>query len=345
MNISINENDATPDNLDDRLKQLALHCQKFKGAITRRSLFQLISTLLLFIASLGISLATFNSHYWISALLIIPTGGLLVRIFIFQHDCGHQSFFKSRKWNDRVGRFLSVFTWTPYDYWRGAHNTHHATSGHLSKRGIGDIDTLTVKEYRERSWFKRFSYRVYRHPILLLLLGGPIMILILQRFPVGQPIPFKKIWRSMMGLNLALFLVYGSMIYLLGLQFFLQAYLPIVCVAAWVGGWLFYIQHQFENTLWDHENEWNFNAAAILGSSYFVLPKILHWFSGNIGYHHLHHICGSIPNYRLQECHETAPNVPEIREINLWDSLKCLRLTLWDEDLRKLVSFNQLKET
>lgn len=345
MNTSIQKDDANLDNLEQRLKQFALHCQKFKGAITRRSLFQLISTFLLLIASLTISLATFNNQYWISALLIIPTGGLVVRLFIFQHDCGHQSFFKSRKWNDRVGRFLSVFTWTPYDYWRGSHNTHHATSGNLPKRGIGDIDTLTVKEYRERSSLMRFCYRVYRHPILLLFFGAPIMTLLLQRFPFGQPLAFKKIWRSIMGLNLALVIVYGSMIYLVGIQFFLLVYLPIVCVAAWIGGWLFYIQHQFENTLWDQEKEWDFNEAAILGSSYFVLPKILHWFSGNIGYHHLHHICGSIPNYRLQECHETAPNVPEIREIKLWDSLKCLRLTVWDEDLRKLVSFNQIKET
>lgn len=338
---SKSNDDAT---LDFRLKQLASHCQQFKGAITGRSVFQLISTLLLFIVSLSICLTTFDSHYWISAALIIPTGGLLVRIFIFQHDCGHQSFFKSRKWNDRIGRFLSVFTWTPYDYWRRSHNIHHATSGHLSKRGVGDIDTLTVKEYQARSWFMKLSYRIYRHPIFLLLIGGPTMILILQRFPFGQPLPFKKVWGSIMGLNLALLLTYGSVVYLIGPAFFLQVMLPIICVAAWVGGWLFYIQHQFENTLWDHENEWSFNEAAVLGSSYFVLPKILHWFSGNIGYHHLHHMCGSIPNYRLQECHETAPDVPEIRRLRFWDSLKCFRLTVWDEDLRRLVSFSQLKE-
>lgn len=344
MDISINKTDPKFDSLDLRLKKLASHCQLYKGAITRKSLFQLISTLLLFISGLAVCLATFDSHFWVSALLILPMGGLLVRIFIFQHDCGHQSFFKSRRWNDRVGRFLSIFTWTPYDYWRTAHNIHHATSGHLSKRGIGDIDTLTVKEYRERSWLMRVSYRIYRHPIFLLLLGGPIMIMILQRFPFGQPLPFKKIWRSIMGMNLALILVYGSMVYLAGFNFFLMVHVPIICIAAWVGGWLFYIQHQFENTFWDHDKEWKFNEAAILGSTYFALPKIFQWFSGNIGYHHLHHICGSIPNYRLQECHEKAPNVPEIREIKFWDSLKCLNLSLWDEDLRMLVSFDRLKE-
>lgn len=340
--MSMEINSDSSENMDERLIQLALHCQKFKGAVLGRSLFQLISTLLLFSISLGTIAATFESHYWVAALLIIPTGGLVVRLFIFQHDCGHQSFFKTRRWNDRVGRALSIFTFTPYGYWRESHNRHHATSGNLSKRGVGDIDTLTVREYLSRTWLKRLSYRIYRHPVLLLLIGGPIMILVLQRFPLGQPSPFRKIWRSVMGLNLALIIVYGTMIYFTGTGFFLTIYLPIICISAWIGGWMFFIQHQFENTIWDQTKDWNFNRAAVLGSSYFVLPKILQWFSGNIGFHHLHHICGMIPNYRLQECYETAPYMPEIREIRLWQSLKCLRLTLWDEDLRKLVGFNQL---
>lgn len=331
------------ESLDERLKQLALHCQKFKGAITSRSLFQLITTLGLFFASLGIIFTTYESHYWIAALMILPTGGLVVRLFIFQHDCGHQAFFKSRKWNDRVGCCLSLFTFTPYGYWRESHNTHHATSGNLSKRGVGDIDTLTVKEYLARSGFGRLSYRVYRHPILLLLIGGPVMILILQRFPMGQPASFRKIWQSIMGLNLSLVLVYGTLAALIGPAVFLTVFLPIICVSAWIGGWMFFIQHQFENTVWDYKQDWNFNKAAVLGSSYYVLPKILQWFSGNIGFHHLHHMCGMIPNYRLQECHETAPEMPEIRKIKMWQSLKCLRLTLWDEDLRQMVGFRQLK--
>lgn len=332
------------ESLDERLKKLALHCQKFKGAIHWRSLFQLITTLLLFFASLLVIIGTYENQYWLTALLIVPTAGLVVRLFIFQHDCGHQSFFKSRKWNDRVGRALSIFTLTPFGYWRESHNIHHATSSNLSKRGIGDIDTLTVKEYLSRTWLKRLSYRIYRHPVLLLLIGAPMMIFILQRFPVGQPFPFRKIWKSIMGLNLAIFIVFSAMIYFIGLDFFLTVYVPIVCISAWVGGWMFFIQHQFENTFWAHAKDWSINKAAVLGSTYFVLPKILQWFSGNIGFHHLHHICGVIPNYRLQECHETAPHIPEIREIRLWQSLKCLRLTLWDEDLNKLIGFSQLKE-
>ncbi|MBL4802656.1 MAG: fatty acid desaturase [Emcibacter sp.] len=343
MNISIEKNKGTSESLDDRLKKLASHCQKFKGAITRRSLFQLISTLCLFIASVTGMIATYENHYWISALLIIPTGGLVIRLFIFQHDCGHQSFFKTRKWNDRVGRFLSIFTFTPYGYWREAHNTHHANSGNLSKRGIGDIDTLTVREYLARTWSGKLAYRIYRHPILLLVIGGPVMILILQRFPIGQPSPFRKIWKSMMALNLAICIVYGTVIYFTGFEFILFAYLPVICVSAWIGGWLFFIQHQFENTVWDYKENWNFNKSAVLGSSYFVLPKVFQWFSGNIGLHHLHHMCGVIPNYRLQECHDTAPHMPEIREIRFWQSLKCIRLTLWDEDLSRLVDFSHLR--
>ncbi|MCK5425194.1 MAG: fatty acid desaturase [Emcibacter sp.] len=344
MNISTEKNSEYAESLDERLKQLALHCQKFKGAILSRSLFQLISTLLLLSLSMFVIIATYENQFWITALLIAPTAGLVVRLFIFQHDCGHQSFFKTRKWNDRIGRALSIFTLTPYGYWRESHNTHHATSGNLSKRGIGDIDTLTVKEYLSRTWLKRLSYRIYRHPILLLLIGAPVMVFILQRFPVGQPAPFRKIWKSIMGLNVAIAVVFSTIIYFIGLDFFLMVYVPIVCISAWVGGWMFFIQHQFENTFWEHAKGWNFNKAAVLGSTYFVLPKILQWFSGNIGFHHLHHICGVIPNYRLQECHETAPHIPEIREIRLWQSLKCLRLTLWDEDLHKLVGFSQLKK-
>lgn len=330
-------------NLNDRLQLLAKHCQKFKGAVTGRSLFQLVTTFLLFIVSVSVMFAAYENHYWLTFILIFPTAGFTVRLFIFQHDCGHQSFFKSRKLNDRVGRFLSIFTFTPYSYWRESHNIHHAYSGNLSKRGIGDIDTITVREYLSRTLFGRFSYRVYRHPIVMFVIGGPAMILILQRFPIGQPIAFKRIWKSIMGLNLALCLVYGPIIYMFGASFFFFAFLPVICVSAWIGGWLFFVQHQFEDTVWNYASEWDFNKAAVLGSSYFELPRILQWFSGSIGYHHLHHLCGIIPNYRLRECHEAAPYIPEIRKITLWESLKCARLSLWDEDIQKLVGFKNLK--
>lgn len=331
------------DDLSSRLAQLAKHCQKFKGADTRRSLIQLVSTFVLFLASMATMIAAYETYYWLTLMLTLPTGGLVVRLFIFQHDCGHQSFFKTRKMNDRVGRFLSIFTLTPYSYWRTSHNIHHANSGNLSKRGIGDIDTLTVREYLARSPFGRLSYRIYRHPITMLVIGGPVMILILQRFPVGQPLAFKKIWKSIMGLNLALLAAYGSVIYLIGFERFVCIYLPIICVSAWIGGWMFFVQHQFEDTIWSDGKNWDFNKTAVLGSSYYHLPKILQWFSGNIGFHHLHHLCGMIPNYRLQECFEAAPPVAEIRKITMWQSLKCIRLTLWDEDIQKLVGFKHLK--
>jgi acyl-lipid omega-6 desaturase (Delta-12 desaturase) len=331
------------DTLNCRLKLLADHCQNFKGAIPKKSVVQLITTLMLFFSSLSMMVVAFENHYWLTLLLILPTGGLVVRLFIFQHDCGHHSFFKSRNMNDRVGRFLSIFTWTPYSYWRESHNIHHANSGNLCKRGIGDIDTLTVKEYQNLTLLKKISYRLYRHPIIMLLIGGPVMIIILQRFPVGQPIAFAKIWKSIMGLNLALIITYSMMIFGLGIDVFLMVYVPVLFVATWAGGWLFFVQHQFENTDWKPQEDWNFKHAAVLGSSHYDLPKILQWFSGNIGFHHLHHMSGVIPNYRLQECHETAPIMPEIRKIKFWQSLKCFNLTLWDEDLQKLVGFKHLK--
>jgi len=331
------------DGLEHRLQQLAKHCQKFKGAHTGRSLFQLLSTFLLYVLSIAVMILAYENHYWLTLLLTLPAGGLIVRLFIFQHDCGHQSFFKSRRWNDRIGRILSLFTMTPYGYWRQSHNIHHANSGNLSKRGIGDLDTLTVKEYKARSFWGRVGYRLYRNPFIMLFIGGPLQTVILQRFPMGQPLPVRKIWKSIMGLNLLLLLVYGSALYFIGAEKFLLLYLPVIFIASWVGGWLFFVQHQFENTDWDYSEAWNFNRSAILGSSYYDLPKILHWFSGNIGFHHLHHMCGVIPNYRLAECHKTAPHMPEIRKIKFWESFKCIRLTLWDEDLRMLVGFKHLK--
>lgn len=331
------------ESLNDRLMQLAKHCQKYKGAHTGHSIFQLVSTLVLYIASVVLMIMAYENHYWLTLLLTLPTGGFVVRLFIFQHDCGHQSFFNSRKWNNRVGRLLSLITVTPYNYWRQTHNIHHASSGNLSKRGIGDLDTLTVQEYLARPLLGRLAYRLYRNPVVILFIGGPLQTLILQRFPLGQPLSFKKIWKSIMGLNLALLVVYATALYFIGAERFLLTYLPIICVSTWVGGWLFFVQHQFEDTDWDYKEDWDFNKAAILGSTYYDLPKILHWFSGNIGFHHLHHLCGVIPNYRLKECHDAAPEMPEIRKLRLWESLKCIHLTLWDEDLRKLVGFSHLK--
>lgn len=327
-----------------KMKQLAVHCAAFKGGDTKRSLVQFITTALLFFGTCTALALGIANGYWIAYLLALPAAGLLVRLFIIQHDCGHGSYFKSRKANDRLGRAISVLTFTPYGYWRKAHSLHHATSGNLDKRGIGDIRTLTVDEYRALSKWDRFRYRLYRNPIVLLLVGAPFLFLVLQRTPYGQPLKGKGVWSSLMGLNVGIVLFYGALGMLMGFPLLLQVVLPVMIVASWVGGWMFYIQHQFECTYWDLDEEWDFHEAAVLGSTYYVLPRVFQWFSGNIGLHHIHHLCGKIPNYRLQECLDGSPELQAMNRLTFLQSIKTVRLALWDESERRLIRFSGLKQ-
>ncbi|MAE51003.1 MAG: fatty acid desaturase [Micavibrio sp.] len=289
--------------------------------------------------------------YWIVAILILPAAGLLVRLFVLQHDCGHGSLFPSRRANNLTGRLLSVLTFTPYDCWRKAHNLHHACSGHLDRRGVGGVDTLTVREYRALSSANKLAYRLYRNPFVMILFGAPYNSLIGQRFfankglPFNESyrsLPFKKVWKSVLSLNLALVLFYGTLGMLFGFKPLLVIVLPVVIIASWIGGWLFFIQHQFEEAYWEKNENWNFHDAAVLGSSHYVLPPLLQWFTGNIGLHHIHHLCAKIPNYRLQECLEGSPVLQEMNRLNLGESLECACLALWDEDRRKMIAFSDV---
>lgn len=326
-----------------QMKQLSAHCSAFKGADRKQSIFQFVTTALLFAATcIGIGFAL-NAGYYLAFLAAPVAAGLLVRLFIIQHDCGHGSYFKSRKANDRLGRIISVFTLTPYGYWRKAHSIHHATSGNLEKRGIGDIRTLTVAEYRALSPWQRFGYRLYRNPFVLLMIGAPFLFMVLQRTPFLQPLRGKGVWGSLMGLNIALLLFYGGVGMLIGFKLLLMTYGPIMLIAAWIGGWMFYIQHQFEDTYWDLDETWDFHEAAVLGSTYYVLPRVFQWFSGNIGLHHIHHLCGKIPNYRLQACLDGSPELQAMNRLTFLESLGTVRLALWDESRRKLIGFRGLK--
>ncbi len=335
--------------LRQQIRKMTEHCNTYKGAEATRSLFQLITTTALFFAAIGLML-----FYGGASLLLIPVAaGLLVRLFIIQHDCGHGSFFRSRWANDLTGRFLSVLTVTPYDFWRRAHNMHHAGSGNLHRRGIGSIDTLTVEEYANLSPSRRFAYRMYRHPFFLLVLGTPLHVLLLQRLPPLSPdsfikdyrcMSFDKSWPSILLLNIAIVLFYGAIAAIAGWQATLLVFLPVITMTAWIGGWLFFIQHQFEDTHWSGEQDWNFHEAAVLGSSYYVLPKILQWFTGNIGLHHIHHLCPAIPNYRLQECLDASNDLRMMNRMTISQSLKCIWWALWDEKQKKLVSFRDLKQ-
>ena len=332
---------------DINVKEVVSHCANYKGADNKRSAFQLITTLSLFAALCVVMYYSMNISYLVTLLLAVPAAGLLTRIFIFQHDCGHGSFFTSTKWNTWTGRALGILTVTPYDFWRRAHNKHHATSGDLDRRSIGGIDTITKAEYDALSKRKQFFYRLYRHPLVLLMIGTPLYVIILQRFPYNQATGFyngyqslsvSSIWKSIMMTNLFILLIYGTASLLIGLPTVLAVYLPILVMTTWLGGWLFYIQHQFEDTYWENSDNWNRQEAALLGSSYYHLPRILQWFTGNIGLHHIHHLSSDIPNYKLQDCMNGMPELADVNRITIKDSLQSLSLHLWDEDKKQLVS-------
>jgi omega-6 fatty acid desaturase (delta-12 desaturase) len=309
----------------------------------RRSVLQLAVSASLFILLLGFMIAgAQRQEYWLVALLALPAGGLLVRLFIIQHDCGHGSFFRSRVANDILGRCLSVFTLTPYDHWKRSHALHHATSGNLDRRGLGDVATLTVREYQALSPFRRLGYRLYRNPFIMIALGAPINFIFLQRAPLGRAARNRAARRSIISLDLALVGGYGAAMAMLGVMPVLAAYAPVMIIASWIGGWLFYVQHQFDGVYWKRDQDWDFQEAALQGSSYFKLPAILQWFTGNIGLHHVHHLCSRLPNYRLQACMDAFPELrSEARRVTLRESFNCWRLALWDEDSARLVGFRE----
>jgi acyl-lipid omega-6 desaturase (Delta-12 desaturase) len=330
------------DELKLAARRWAMHCAQFRGSIPSRAITQIITTTAPFLAVVTLMFLCVVQAYWATLLLAIPAGGLLVRFFIIQHDCGHGSFLPGEKINRLVGLAMSVLTVTPYGLWRREHAIHHAGSGHLERRGAGDIDTKTVAEYKALPLMERVWYRLYRHPVFLFFFGVPFYFMIMQRLPWFHALPARETWRSVMGLNVALVAVYGSLGYVVGLGNLLSVAIPIVFVASAIGGWLFFIQHQFEDTRWDDGDSWDFQIAAIHGSSYYVLPKVLQWFTGNIGLHHIHHLNSMVPNYRLQECLDALPELSMVNRLTLVESFKCVRLALWDEAQRKMVGFRDI---
>ncbi len=279
---------------------------------------------------------------WLYALLLLPAAGLLVRVFIIQHDCGHGAFFPNRRSNDNTGRLCAVLTLTPYYHWRRGHAVHHATSGDLDRRGIGDVTTLTVAEYLARSNWRRLCYRLYRHPAVMFGLGPIYLFVLCNRVPLGFMRAGWKPWFSTMATNLAIAAVLGAMIFIVGLGPFLMIHVPLVLLGGAAGVWLFYVQHQFERTHWTRAEDWNVSVAALRGSSYVELPGILRWFSANIGVHHVHHLASRIPYYRLYEVLEDYPELRGVGRVTLPQSLNCLRLVLWDEESKRLISFKEL---
>jgi omega-6 fatty acid desaturase (delta-12 desaturase) len=287
--------------------------------------------------------AALDISYWLSLLLAVPAAGFLVRLFMIQHDCSHGAFFRHRHANDWIGRIIGVLTLTPYGFWRRTHALHHASSGNLGRRGFGDVDTLTVEEYRTRSRWGRLRYRLYRHPFIMFGIGPAYLFLLQHRLPVGMMRNGWQPWLSTMATNFAIALIAATLIWFLGVKAFLLVHLPIMLLASSIGVWLFYVQHQFEQTTWESDEDWKLHDAALHGSSHYDLPALLRWFTANIGVHHVHHLCSRIPYYRLPRALRDYPELRGLGRLTLLQSFRCVRLVLWDETQRRLVSFREAR--
>jgi omega-6 fatty acid desaturase (delta-12 desaturase) len=314
---------------------------KYKEPALIRSLWQLINTAIPFaVIEFAMHALYHYRHPWLALALAIPAAGFLMRLFIIQHDCGHGSFFKSQRANDLLGAVIGVASLTPYSYWRQTHAIHHSTSGNLTRRGYGDINTLTVREYAALSAFGRLKYRVYRSIPVMFIVGPAYHFMINHRIPVIIPPEWKQERLSILLNDLVLAGILAAASYTVGLWPFLQVQLPVSIVTACVGVWLFYVQHQFEGTYWRKDENWDLTQASLEGSSYFKLPAVLQWITGNIGFHHIHHLNSRIPNYNLPKAMKENPVLQEkVTTLTIWKSFKCASLALWDEERGKLVGF------
>lgn len=307
----------------------------------RRSLWQVANTFVPFFALWYLMIRSVEISYWLTLLLAFPTAGFMIRTFIIFHDCGHGSFFKSRRANDLLGIITGIINFTPYYRWRHDHAVHHATAGDLDHRGKGDVYTMTVREYLEAPWWKKIGYRVMRNPLALFLVGPLLVFVITQR--ITLPSDGRRERASVWWTNFALAALVGLMSWLVGWQTYVMVQLPVLMLSTSVGIWLFYVQHNFDPTYWERQDEWEFTKAGLDGSSFYKLPAVLQWFTGNIGFHHIHHLSPKIPNYKLPECHEEN-SIFHVKPMTFWFSLKSLRLRLWDEERGRMVGWSFLKQ-
>jgi omega-6 fatty acid desaturase (delta-12 desaturase) len=314
---------------------------KYQRPALWRALWQLLNTLLPYAALWYLMYVTLGVSYWLTAILVLLAAGFLVRVFILFHDCGHGSFFKSRKANNILGFITGILSFTPYYHWRWQHALHHASAGDLDRRGTGDVWTLTVEEYLKASRWKRFKYRLARNPVVLFVLAPLFLFVVKHRIPSRKA--GRRERRSVYLTNIALLAMAIGLSLLFGFKTYLLLQCGVLLGAGVAGVWLFYVQHQFEGVYWERSTEWDYATAALVGSSFYKLPKILQWFSGNIGFHHIHHLSPHIPNYHLEKCHQAEPLFQTVRPVTLFSSLKSLTFRLWDEERRRLVSFRALR--
>ena len=316
----------------------------YRNPYALRAAYELgITSIPFALAWFSLLLAFQNGRLWLYVLLLLPAGGFLVRLFMIQHDCGHRSFFPAKRANDWVGRAIGVVTLTPYYHWRRTHAVHHASSGNLDRRGIGDVLTLTVAEYLARSCWGRLRYRLYRHPAVMFGVGPFYLFVLQNRLPFGFMQKGWKPWFSTMATNAVIAATVALMVWAVGLRAFLWIHVPIVLLGAGAGVWLFYVQHQFEHTHWAKSETWNAHDAALYGSSHYDLPIILKWFTANIGVHHVHHLSSRIPYYRLPEVLRDCPAFRHVGRLSVLQSLKGLRLVLWDPRRGRLISFKEMR--
>ncbi len=317
--------------------------RKYNQPDNRKSIWQIINSLGPYIILWVAMYYSLSISYWLTLGLSLIAAGFMVRLFIVFHDCGHGSFFKSTRANRIVGIITGTLAFTPYDRWHKDHAIHHNTVGNLDKRGTGDVWTLTVDEYETMTPWKRFTYRVYRHPFILFGIGPFLLFVLWFRFN-KKGASSKERWNTYLT-NLIIVAISGTLILLIGWKAFLMIQIPVTFIATSAGTWLFYVQHQFEDVVWEHDDSWNYKEIALQGSSFLKAPKILQWFSGNIGFHHVHHLGPKIPNYNLERCHRENTLFSSIKPVTLIKGIGTMKFKLWNEKINRLITFRQFRKT
>jgi omega-6 fatty acid desaturase (delta-12 desaturase) len=310
---------------------------RYQRPVAWRGIWQVLNTLVPYIGLWYLMYRSLAVSAWLTLPLAILAGGFLVRIFIIFHDCTHGSFFKSPRANEVLGTIMGLLCLTPFYRWRWEHSVHHASAGDLDRRGTGDVWTMTVQEYLEASRWKKFAYRLARNPLILFVVAPSVLFLFLERLPKAGEGRRERL--SVYATNAAIALMVLGLSSVFGWKAYLVLQLAAVMVASSAGVWLFYVQHQFEEVYWERGSAWDYEKAALQGSSYYKLPRVLQWFSGNIGFHHIHHLSPRIPNYLLEKCHRAEPLFQAVKPVTLLASLKCFRFRLWDEKLRRMVGY------
>ncbi|MGY0694814.1 fatty acid desaturase [Virgibacillus sp. FSP13] len=322
--------------------QLRKNVAPYEKSDMKISIMQIINTILPFFLLWYLAYQSLSVSVWLTLALAIVASGFVIRIFIIFHDCAHQSFFKNKKANRILGTITGIITLFAYEKWKRSHAIHHATSSNLDKRGTGDVWVMTVDEYVSSTFWGRLAYRLYRNPIVLFGLGPLYLFLLSNRF--NRKGARRKERLNTYLINFTIVVIYALLIWAIGWQAFLMIQLPILFISGSLGIWLFYVQHQFEDSYFENEDEWDYVKAAVDGSSYYKLPKVMQWMTGSIGFHHVHHLSPRVPNYNLEKAHESTPPLQQATTITFASSLKSIRFRLYDEATRSFVSFKEVKD-